>query len=120
MITSNRQPLDRPQILHLRAEGAAIFALALVHFHQSGAGWWLFAALILAPDLSGLGYFAGKRVGAATYNAAHSLVGPALLWIAVPDAAPFTAIWLAHIGIDRAVGYGMKSATDHRVNHLTL
>ena len=84
----------------------------------------IFAALILAPDLSGLGYLAGKRAGAASYNAVHSLIGPAALlilgWTALPAAIPFAAIWLAHIGVDRLVGYGMKSAADHRVNHLTL
>ena len=121
---SDRQPLDRPQILHLRAEGAAILALALVLFHQSEASWWLFAALILAPDLSGLGYLAGPRAGAASYNAVHSLLGPLLLTAAglaaLPALVPFAAIWLAHIGVDRLVGYGLKSTATHRVNHLSF
>ncbi len=33
----------------------------------------LFVVLILAPDLSMLGYLAGSRVGAAVYNVVHTL-----------------------------------------------
>ena len=43
----------------LRLEGLALGLLCVwlyATFHQS---WWLFAALILAPDLSMLGYLGG-------------------------------------------------------------
>jgi hypothetical protein len=36
--------------------------------------------LLLAPDLSALGYLGGRRVGAAAYNAFHTYAGPALGW----------------------------------------
>ena len=52
-----------PRLL-LRAEGLAVALASIVAFSRSGASWWLFAALILAPDLSMLFYLAGPRLGA--------------------------------------------------------
>ncbi|UZD55056.1 DUF4260 domain-containing protein [Caldimonas aquatica] len=109
----------------LRLEGAAVLALALWAYHQQAAGWGLFAAAFLAPDLSFLGYLAGPRVGARLYNAAHSYLGPAAclalgLLAAVPWAVPAALIWAAHIGFDRALGYGLKYPSGFRHTHLGL
>jgi Domain of unknown function (DUF4260) len=60
-----------PRLL-LRAEGLAVALASIMAFSRSGASWWLFAALILAPDLSILFYLAGSRLGAASYNAVHT------------------------------------------------
>ena len=84
---------------------------------------WLFAVLILAPDLSFLGYLAGTRLGAAAYNLLHNLVLPVALGttalLADSDAALAIAlIWLAHIGVDRLVGYGLKYPTAFKDTHL--
>ena len=48
----------------LRLESAALAALAIGLYWHGGASWWLFAALILAPDLSFIGYLRGPKVGA--------------------------------------------------------
>lgn len=108
--------------LVLRAEGAAALAAGLAAFAALGASWWLFAALILAPDLAMLGYLRGPRAGAAAYNAAHTYVAPALLaaagWIAWPALLPVAAIWVAHIGFDRLAGYGLKRASGFHDTHL--
>lgn len=100
----------------LRAEGFAEAVLALAVFAASGESWWLFAALILLPDVTIVAYVLGPRYGAIAYNAAHNHVAPALLGAtAVAFGSVFwwaiAAIWLAHIGIDRALGYGLKLAT---------
>jgi hypothetical protein len=97
-------------------------AAIAVYFHE-GYPWWLFLALILAPDLSMIGYAAGLRVGAATYNAAHTYAFPVVLaaigLIAGAEiAAEVGLIWLAHIGIDRAIGYGLKYPTGFKDTHL--
>lgn len=103
---------DGPRRL-LRVEGAALAAVALLGYAHFGAGWWLFAVLVLAPDLSMLGYLAGPRMGAVAYNAAHTTVLPlalgalGALW-GWPAAVAVALIWLAHIGIDRVLGYGLK------------
>ena len=108
----------------LRLEGAAVAIVALVLYGRSDAGWGLFAALILVPDLAFLGYLAGARVGAIAYNITHSLIGPGLLLLAallLPGAAaalPVTLIWIAHIGIDRALGYGLKYGAGFGFTHL--
>ncbi|MCK0208084.1 DUF4260 domain-containing protein [Starkeya koreensis] len=113
---------DGPTIL-LRIEGLAGFGAALFAYHALGASWWLFAALILVPDLSMLGYLAGPRTGAFFYNVAHTYLGPALLGglayaLGAPLAGAIAVIWVAHIGLDRALGYGLKSARGFAHTHL--
>ena len=56
----------------LRVEGLALAAAGLVVHSTTGAPWWLVPALFLVPDLFALGYLAGNRVGAWTYNLAHT------------------------------------------------
>jgi hypothetical protein len=107
----------------LRLEGAALFVAALTGYWISGASWWLFALLILVPDLSMLGYLRGPRIGAYAYNCFHVTLWPLLLLVGgyLADSAPAVSvglIWLAHIGIDRALGYGLKLPTDFRDTHL--
>ena len=107
----------------LRVEGLVVLVAAVVAYSQLGAGWGAFAMLFLLPDLSFLGYLAGPRVGAAAYNAAHSYIGPvAMMVIASLGDAPVAMaaglIWCAHIGVDRALGYGLKYATGFADTHL--
>ncbi|MAM60740.1 DUF4260 domain-containing protein [Maritimibacter sp. UBA3975] len=125
MTTTPRQPLDRDQIVHLRLEGLALTALGFGLFASSGESWWLFAVLILAPDLSALGYLAGARVGAVAYNIAHVFTGPAVViglgwWVGAPLILALGAIWWSHIAIDRAVGYGLKARGDFKRTHLSF
>ncbi len=107
----------------LRAEGAALSIAATALYATGGHPWVLFAALFLAPDLSFAAYAAGPRVGAAVYNALHSTV-PALAlaglaWgLASPGAMAIALIWLAHIGFDRAMGYGLKYGSGFSDTHL--
>jgi hypothetical protein len=111
-----------PRLL-LRLEGLALFLVALAAFAMSAQPWWLFFLLILAPDLGMLGYLFGNRAGAAIYNAVHLTIWPLALTLAavvVADLGIFAVamIWLAHIGIDRALGYGLKFAHGFGFTHL--
>lgn len=111
-----------PRIV-LRLEGAAIFAAAVFAYAQLGGGWGLFAALFLVPDLSMLGYLINRRVGAIAYNAGHSYLGAFALGAAgvVLGAHALllaAAIWVAHIGFDRLLGYGLKYASAFGDTHL--
>ncbi|MBL8948700.1 MAG: DUF4260 domain-containing protein [Myxococcales bacterium] len=115
-------PRGAPQLL-LRLEGAIVLAGALVAYAHQGGGWGVFAALFLVPDLSLLGYLAGPRIGAAVYNAGHSHAVPATLaaiaWLVGSPALLLGAtIWVAHIGFDRMLGYGLKYASGFRDTHL--
>ena len=109
--------------LLLRLEGLAIVAGAVVLYADGDHSWWLFALLILAPDLSFLGYLAGPGLGAATYNLLHNLVLPIAIGttalVADSEAAlAISLIWLAHIGVDRLVGYGLKYPTAFKDTHM--
>ena len=107
----------------LRLEGLMLLAGMTLLYPLSGGSWWLFAILFLAPDLSFAGYLAGPRIGAIVYNAAHSYVAPMALMmagfaLAFPLALGIGTIWLAHIGFDRALGYGLKYPAGFGFTHL--
>lgn len=120
--TPARARLSLPKAL-LHIEGLAAFAGAITLYAYQGYGWGLFALLLLTPDLSMVGYIVNTRVGAVAYNIAHTYSLPILL-----GALSFIAgqalglqlalIWLAHIGMDRAVGYGLKYSASFHDTHL--
>ncbi len=114
----------------LRLEGAALLAAALILYAQSGAEWKMFAILFLAPDLAFAFYAFGARAGAFAYNTTHSTIGPFLLALAsqfdfaklgtahLPALLPLALVWFAHVGFDRALGYGLKYASGFSDTHL--
>jgi len=107
----------------LRLEGAALGLGAIAAFAFADGPWWLFALLVLAPDLAMLGYLGGSRTGAIAYNAAHHWAGPVVLGVVgigagSPPAWQAALIWAAHIGLDRALGYGLKYASAFHATHL--
>ena len=117
-----------PHIL-LRLEGALVLAVAGLAFHQFGGAaalgvsWWTTILIFLAPALSMLGYLGGARTGAILYNAAHSYIAPlafgAIAFLALGRAPVAPALlWLAHIGFDRALGYGLKYGSGFSDTHL--
>lgn len=116
-----------PRVI-LRLEGAFLLLAMALAFHwlttlPGGPSWVLFGVLLLAPDISMLGYLAGPRLGAVVYNAAHTTLVPILLGLAgsisgVQILTALAVIWGAHIGLDRALGYGLKYPGAFRNTHL--
>jgi hypothetical protein len=107
----------------LRLEGLVVLAAAVAAYTHLGAGWGAFAMLFLLPDLSFLGYLGGPRAGAIAYNAAHSYIGPVTLLATgllgdMPALLALGLIWCAHIGFDRALGYGLKYSSEFGATHL--
>jgi hypothetical protein len=107
----------------LRLEGLTLFAGMVLLYAVWDGSWWVFALLFLAPDLSFLAYLAGPRAGAMVYNVAHSYMAPMALMVAgfgfaAPLVLSIAMIWLAHIGFDRALGYGLKYAAGFGFTHL--
>ena len=107
----------------LRLEGLALFGGATWLYAFSGGPWWLYMMLFFTPDLSFLGYLAGPKIGAWAYNALHSTIIPlgllaAGFGFAAPLVLSLALIWLAHIGFDRAVGYGLKYERGFGITHL--
>ncbi len=128
MSTINSKPADRSTpislakvLLHL--EGLALFGVAVAVYAQQGFSWWMFALLLLAPDLAMLGYLISVPTGSVVYNLLHTYALPLALaaigygagWLLGLQLA---LIWLAHIGMDRSVGYGLKYPTHFKDTHL--
>ena len=116
MITGQPKPI-------LRLEGLVLFATGLAAFLYLKQSVWIFAGLFLVPDLCMAAYFAGPKLGTIAYNIFHTTIVPLLLAIygvlsGELFAQVIASIWLAHIGLDRAIGYGLKYATDFKDTHL--
>jgi hypothetical protein len=109
----------------LRLEGLCVLAVSLLAYAKFGDGWAIFAVFFFTPDLSFLGYLAGPKFGAVSYNCAHSYIGALAVlaggvFLSVPVAVTIGLIWSAHIGFDRALGYGLKYSAGFGFTHLGL
>jgi len=107
----------------LRLEGLTLFVGMTLLYAVWEGSWWVYALLFLAPDLSFLGYLAGPKAGAILYNAAHSYMAPMALMttgfaLSSPLVLSIAMIWLAHIGLDRALGFGLKYFAGFVFTHL--
>jgi hypothetical protein len=107
----------------LRLEGLAAFGAGLALFGASGGNWLFIIPLLLLPDISAAGFVAGSRVGTFTYNLVHNWApGLVILALAVLLASPglelVAAILIAHVGMDRAAGYGLKLPNSFKDTHL--
>jgi hypothetical protein len=108
----------------LRSEGVVLLAVALTaYFAGLDQPWWLVPLLVLVPDVFMVGYAKSHRAGAFLYNIAHSYPAPAVLGVLASFADKplwqgVALVWFAHIGMDRALGYGLKYETDFRDTHL--
>lgn len=108
----------------LRIEGLAALAAGLWAYFTLDGPLWLLAVLALAPDLSMLAYLAGTRIGSLGYNFAHTYTVPIALgglgvWTGTSLVILIAAVWIAHIGADRLLGYGLKSPSGFKDTHLS-
>jgi hypothetical protein len=121
---------DAPIVLQRVESGAiaaAALAAAVVLYPQ---WWWVLLAAFLLFDLSMLGYLRSTRAGAVGYNLVHNYTGPAVvgagavLWLLAPAAAVswwlgiIALSWAFHVGVDRALGYGLKLPDAFTHTHL--
>ena len=114
--------MSLPRLL-LRLEGLALLAAAVFLYFAQDRPLWAFLLFLLAPDLAAVGYAFGPRIGSVVYNLVHITVWPILLgllgwrfgWSWATAAA---LIWLAHIGMDRLFGYGLKYPDGFKQTHL--
>lgn len=109
----------------LRLEGLCVLIAASLFYPKLSFSWDTFALFFLTPDLSFLGYLAGPRIGALSYNSAHSYIGAIACLVAgslfiAPVLSCVGVIWCAHIGFDRALGYGLKYSAGFSFTHLGL
>jgi len=107
----------------LRAEALATGIAGIAVYGSFGGPWLLLVPLLLVPDVSMVGYLRGTRLGSVTYNLGHNLATAGLalglgLWLGVGWLAVAGAVLVAHIGMDRLLGYGLKYPTAFRDTHL--
>jgi hypothetical protein len=107
----------------LRLEGAVLLAGSLAAYSATGQPWWLVPLALLVPDGVMVGSLRGSRLGAQLYNLAHSTGLPAAMiglawWQGKPLVLARGLTWLAHIGIDRLLGYGLKYGDHFQHTHL--
>ncbi|MEO5918031.1 MAG: DUF4260 domain-containing protein [Candidatus Limnocylindrales bacterium] len=107
----------------LRAEGIAALVGGFAAWLALGAPWPVFFALLLVPDISMVGYLADRHVGAISYNIGHNwAVGGLVLGLGIVLTVPAVTlagvILVAHTGMDRAFGYGLKYPTSFQDTHL--
>lgn len=99
------------------------FLISLYFYCQFDFSLFYFLLFLLLPDLSMLGYIVNSKVGALFYNIGHSLLLPATLMMIGFGTLSTTLlmasmIWLAHIFLDRALGYGLKYDEAFKKTHL--
>jgi hypothetical protein len=99
-----------------RLEGLVLLAASVAIFAITVPNWIFFVAVLLAPDLAMIGYLRGPRIGATIYNLAHLKILPlalGLIGLLTSNTLEIqlALIWFAHIGMDRAAGYGLKLET---------
>lgn len=85
--------------------------------------WLYFIVYLLLPDITMVGYLLNTKIGALFYNMGHSFVLPAMLMViglltTTPILLMVALIWLAHIFLDRALGYGLKYEDAFKKTHL--
>ncbi len=107
----------------IKLEELFLFFFSIFLFAQLGMPWWWYPALLLAPDLGILGYLAGPRVGAFSYNLLHhkAIAVTAFVlgtYLASPPLQLAGVIILGHSSLDRVLGYGLKYPDSFRHTHL--
>ena len=109
-----------------RVEGAGLALAGLLIAILAAPGWGvpIWIAILLAPDLTMLGYLAGPRIGAFIYNCGHIYALPLLLivlGVALGATGPIAGggLWLVHLGCDRLLGSGLKENSGFRDTHLS-
>ncbi len=120
MVTARLQTANR---YILRAEGLAVMLAVIALYASYDGSVLMFIVLLLVPDLVFLVYLIDKEVGVLAYNVVHNYILP-LGVIGLSLTADSTmglllgSIWLAHVGMDRMVGYGLKYSAEGKDTHL--
>ncbi len=127
---SSAESMTRQIRVTQRVEAGAVALIALIAVVVLYPDWWwMVLAAFLAFDLSMLGYVRSSATGATTYNLVHNYAFPALAALVALAAEPVSAgtstaagvlacLWAFHVGVDRALGYGLKLPDSFTSTHL--
>ncbi len=107
----------------LKLEELAMFGFSIFLFNQTEYAWWIYLALILAPDIGMFGYVINTKIGALTYNLFHHK-GIALsililgYYYSIEWLVLSGIILFGHAALDRMIGYGLKYEDSFKHTHL--
>ena len=107
----------------VRIENGFAFAISFYIYVYLNFPIWLFFVLLLVPDITMIGYAMNKKIGAIVYNIGHSLIVPLLFFISYIYFSNdylliISIIWLAHIFMDRLLGFGLKYEDTFNITHI--
>lgn len=109
------------RVLHIEYGAAFLFSVFL--YMQADFSLWLFFLLLFVPDVTMVGYFFNPKIGAVLYNSGHSSLIPLIvlglsLSFSNDTGLMLALIWLAHIFLDRCLGYGLKYPQAFQETHM--
>jgi len=107
----------------LRIEGMVLVAGAFIAYSTTEQAWSLVPLTLLLPDLTMIGYLGGPSLGSRLYNVGHSTALPAAIvalgwWQDRSLIVALGLVWVAHVGLDRLLGYGLKYGDHFQHTHL--
>lgn len=107
-------------LLHL--EGAIVLFASLYFYHSQHFSWIVFILLLFVFDVSMIGYVFNEKVGSYVYNTIHSYMLPVILILVTMHSSNHILwmiglIWMAHIGMDRMLGFGLKYPSSFQDSH---
>ncbi len=101
-----------------------MFFASLYFYLHLNYQWYWFIIFLLVVDIFMIGYLSkDNKLGAYIYNIGHSLIIPLfllVLGVVVSNKLSIgvSLIWIAHIGMDRSLGYGLKLESGFQYTHL--
>jgi len=107
----------------IQLEELAMFGISIYALYFLKAEWWMYPLLLLGPDVSMLGYVAGNKTGAISYNLFHHKAIAIILFligfINHRYSLEITGLILfGHSSMDRMLSYGLKYFTGFQFTHL--
>ena len=113
----------------LKLEELVMFLVSIALLYVSYVSWWWYLLLFLGPDISMLGYLAGNKIGAWSYNLFHHkgiAILVFLIGLMLDQNDIYNNAWVTSIGIvlfghssmDRFFGYGLKYENGFKFTHL--
>ncbi|MFN2438240.1 MAG: DUF4260 domain-containing protein [Chitinophagaceae bacterium] len=107
----------------IQLEEAAMSGISIYALYLLKVEWWFYLLLLFAPDVSMIGYVAGNKTGAITYNLFHHKAIAIFLFM----IGLVNQIWMlqvigtilfGHSSLDRILSYGLKYFTGSKYTHL--
>ena len=94
----------------IQLEEVAMLAISIYTLYFLNADWWIYLLLLFGPDISMLGYLAGNKAGAISYNLFHhKAIAIAIFLTGFISQAYWLeltgSILFGHSSLDRMLGY---------------